>query len=538
MHTIGRESWVSDSIQMPSAPVSRMAAGILLLASLAACEVLDSPTMPGFGGEVRISPPATTSMFIGQQQLLTATVLEQNRTPTARVVTWTSSDPTVVQFSALGPSLDRATLTALEPGTVWIMATVEGRSDSLTITVRQPGPPVRITVPTSVGIMLGDSYTLTPVLGDSNGVKLVEKVSFASSDPDVAAVSADGLVTAIRAGTAAITVASASVSRVVEVRVKAWTHAFLWTPTDGMRDLGTLDGFTMSNASAVNAGGHVVGSATLRSLSPIDLFSHAFRWTATTGMVGLGVLVTGGSSVATAINRDGTVAGHATAPDGNWHAVIWTVNGAIRDLGTLPNELESYALGIDDAGRVFGFSGGDVFVWTEADGMKPLILPFSSAYITGVSALGDVFGIGRVEDNRPGPFVWSETLGTRALPLLPAAVAGEATAINARGDVLGWNAMSFCDGEICLVRAVLWPSGGAPVDLGASLADAYPTELNSSGQVVGWLDGRAFVWSATGGTRLLGVLPAHDVSWASAINDAGQVVGSSACAPCGTDVVP
>src|SRR5262245_26679368 len=77
----------------------------------------------------------------------------------------------------------------------------------------------------------------------------------------------------------------------------AQVHAFLWTATDGMLDLGSLGG-TFSQAGAVNTSRQVVGS----SYAGAGPFSHhAFLWTAADGMVDLGTLG-GNISQAFAVN--------------------------------------------------------------------------------------------------------------------------------------------------------------------------------------------------------------------------------------------
>ena len=63
----------------------------------------------------------------------------------------------------------------------------------------------------------------------------------------------------------------------------AEAHAFSWTSTGGMVDLGNLGGL-FSTALAVNASGEVVGQ------SSNDVAVHAFSWTARGGMVDLGTL--------------------------------------------------------------------------------------------------------------------------------------------------------------------------------------------------------------------------------------------------------
>jgi probable HAF family extracellular repeat protein len=82
------------------------------------------------------------------------------------------------------------------------------------------------------------------------------------------------------------------------------------------------------------------------------------------------------------INNQGWVAGLAGFPYTNTRAVVWKpigLNYQIIDLGVLPGTTMSEAVGIDDQGRVVGWSTtnnfppqGAPFVWTEATGMEDL----------------------------------------------------------------------------------------------------------------------------------------------------------------------
>ena len=80
-------------------------------------------------------------------------------------------------------------------------------------------------------------------------------------------------------------------------------------------DLGTLPGDLCSSALAINNRGQVAGATDL----------HAFFWSAETGMVALGTLGDpSGVSTAYAINDWGQVVGRADAPDGRFHAFLWS----------------------------------------------------------------------------------------------------------------------------------------------------------------------------------------------------------------------
>jgi uncharacterized membrane protein len=107
-------------------------------------------------------------------------------------------------------------------------------------------------------------------------------------------------------------------------------HAFLWTPSSGLEDLGLTTG-TQSIATAISADeSTVVGEAT----SSANGFFFASRWTAATGMKGLGTLG-GPSSIAYATNQDGSVVVGTSLTsvksDSN-DAFIWTTKHGLRSL--------------------------------------------------------------------------------------------------------------------------------------------------------------------------------------------------------------
>jgi probable HAF family extracellular repeat protein len=108
-------------------------------------------------------------------------------------------------------------------------------------------------------------------------------------------------------------------------------HAFRWTPSGGLQDLGVTTG-TQSSANAISANGLViVGQAT-----DSNGFWRAFRWTASTGMQDIGTLG-GPMSNATAVNMDGTViVGNSltTSSSGSSHAFRWTAKTGMQDLRT------------------------------------------------------------------------------------------------------------------------------------------------------------------------------------------------------------
>jgi probable HAF family extracellular repeat protein len=139
-------------------------------------------------------------------------------------------------------------------------------------------------------------------------------------------------------------------------------HAFSWTAGGGMVDLGTLGG-TRSSAEAVSDSGQVVGSSHLAG----DAEMRAFSWT-TTGMVNLGVLTSGSTlSAAAGVNSSGQVVGYSYLhPAPEPHAVSWTSGGALIDLGTLGGTT-SAAAAINESGLIAGYS-------TLADGTQHAVV--------------------------------------------------------------------------------------------------------------------------------------------------------------------
>jgi probable HAF family extracellular repeat protein len=263
-------------------------------------------------------------------------------------------------------------------------------------------------------------------------------------------------------------------------------------------DLGGLGGRTA--AYGINASGQVVGTSYLPG-GP----AHAFL--ASGGQVkDLGTFG-GWYSTATAVNDAGQVAGYAQLPSTAAHAFLYS-GGTMRDLGTLGGN-SSFANGISPTGAVVGMSdlaGSNAFhAFLYSGGKMTDLGTFGGAYssATAVNAAGqvvgqaDLAGRGLVETHA---FLYSGgtmhdlgTLGGRN---------SGATGINAAGQVVGWSDLSGA------VHAFLY-SGGKMHNLGALGGDSsYATAANALRQA-----------HAQDGVDI--------VSYATAVNDLGQVVGIS-----------
>ena len=140
------------------------------------------------------------------------------------------------------------------------------------------------------------------------------------------------------------------------------------------------------------------------------------------------------------INAQGWVAGFAGFPGTTTHAVVWKPNGNTYnaiDIGVLPGTTISDATGIDDQGRVVGWSttssfppNGSPFMWSEATGMIDLSAQgFPDEPALAISPSGMVatqFNWYRLED--PARVV--------SMPSPPQGftIGAESTAINDAGD--------------------------------------------------------------------------------------------------------
>lgn len=140
-----------------------------------------------------------TSLYNGEVAVLTATVLPENATD--KTVTWASSDETVATVDANGR------VTAVSAGSVTITAAAGGvTSEAVFIVVQGPAPVMVGSVnvnPAALNLTEGDARALTATVGPENATN--RAVVWTSSNPSVAVVDGNGVVTALRAGSAVIT---------------------------------------------------------------------------------------------------------------------------------------------------------------------------------------------------------------------------------------------------------------------------------------------------------------------------------------------
>jgi probable HAF family extracellular repeat protein len=239
-------------------------------------------------------------------------------------------------------------------------------------------------------------------------------------------------------------------------------------------------------------------------------------------------------------------------------AVI-SIYGRNIDLGTLGkpdgNSWTNYG-GINDRGEAVGMSetsvpdpnGEDMcafgthltcrpFLWRDGHMMALPTLGGNNGEAAAINNRGQIVGISEttVPDSgcppgkQPGttvlPVMW-ERGEVRALPTLPGEPDGFAQGLNNQDQAVG--ATGTCTSSA--IHAVLWEDGKAfqLKDLGQTGSDAYA--INDHGQAVGYVSTTstfvASLWQ-NGGVTTLGILPGDFASFATGINNRGQVVGST-----------
>lgn len=237
----------------------------------------------------------------------------------------------------------------------------------------------------------------------------------------------------------------------------------------------------------------IIGSLTAPS-GPVAAQRRALQTYSLTDLGTLG----GTSSEASAVNNLGDVVGSSITAAGVYHAFLYR-NATLFDLGTLPGGTESRGTAINDYGDVVGYSGVNAY--------GPQFREYTQGFVWqngAMRALGALYC----------PCSFNVRYGT-----------SRAFAVSNSGSVAGDS--QTVRGET-FRHAFVWQEN-LMHDLGAQL-NALETSLaygiNDINEVVGVVNNRAFL-ARDGGGRDVGVLPGHITSVARAVNNKGQVVGTS-----------
>src|SRR5215211_7909284 len=316
-------------------------------------------------------------------------------------------------------------------------------------------------------------------------------------------------------------------------------QGFLWEDGQGMKPIGTLGGPT-SPARGINKNGQVVGFSRISSLNT-NTQVRAYRWEKEDPPTNLGTLAGFSNSEAWSINDLGVAVGRAFNSTTDGRAVLWE-NGQPSNPEDLSEALKtrfsetaySEAWSINDDRQVVGEVGkGDqqakAFLYSKKDGvtnLDPLIDrsrfftapddPGSYGYseAAGINDAGQVIGWSyRTALNPEGKaFLYERDAdGTPTMvPLEP--VVGKpysrARDIDEEGRVVGWS-RSSSGTQAQQFSATLWKDG----------KDGKPTDLND-------LIPASERWDPTTNVNPTGGDSGWKLTDAYAINENGQIVGA------------
>jgi probable HAF family extracellular repeat protein len=259
-------------------------------------------------------------------------------------------------------------------------------------------------------------------------------------------------------------------------------EAILWGQAGSITDLGTLGG-NQSIANAVNNRRQVAGVAlntipdaytsTGLFFAPGATQAHAFRWTKSQGMEDLGTLG-GTDSIAVLTNERGQIAGwsftnmtvNSTTGLPTLDPFLWE-NATMLDLGTLGGTF-GQANGLNNRGQVVGASNlaGDLtehpFLWSRSEGMKDLgTLGGTFGHADYINDAGEVVGTATPTGDPFGrAFLWRNGVMTD-LGTLGTDPDSEAFGVNLQGQVVGNTGVFGVVDHL----AFLWEHGGPMVDL-------------------------------------------------------------------------
>lgn len=222
---------------------ARRMAALLTLATAAACSdgVTDgTPDRPGNNPPPDTTPvvasveitPGTLQLPVQGSRALSATVrTTSGRELTGRLLSWTSSDSTIVRVDINGNA------TALKVGTAVVTAALEGKQGQSTIEVVTPSQAnpvasVQVMGLGADGLEPGELRWLHAELRSAAGTVLYDReISWSSSDSTVVRVLPGGRVTGVKGGTATITATSEGKSGSLTIVIPQWLQF----------DLGSVD---------------------------------------------------------------------------------------------------------------------------------------------------------------------------------------------------------------------------------------------------------------------------------------------------------
>ena len=200
-------TWTSSNNSVATVSSSGVVTGVAVgSATITATSETKSAT-----GTVSVTPApvstvtvtGNTTVVVGSNTTLVATVKDANGAVLSRTVTWSSSNTSIATVTPSG------VVHGVGLGTVTITATCEGKTGTASVNVVLV-PVATVTVsPLSANVIVGGTQTFAAITKDAAGNTLTGRsVTWSSNSTAIATVSATGVVTGVAAGTTTITATS------------------------------------------------------------------------------------------------------------------------------------------------------------------------------------------------------------------------------------------------------------------------------------------------------------------------------------------
>lgn len=199
---------------------------------------------------VTVSPTSHNFSALGQTQQFTAEAKDARGNVMSLPVTWNSTNPAAATVSNGG------LVTAVANGATTIEATIGGIKATAAVTVQQVATNFAVTPDTATLIFAGQSITLLAAMRDAEGNPVsTPLVAWTSSNPSVATVDQNGVVTAQNNGVTTIRAVSGTFSDASIITVQRKTHQLLLQAKTDSVTVGQTFTFT---AIAIDLGGTVI----------------------------------------------------------------------------------------------------------------------------------------------------------------------------------------------------------------------------------------------------------------------------------------
>jgi uncharacterized protein YjdB len=315
---------------------------------------------------VTVAPPSASVVAGNTQQLTAATSDAAGNTLTGRAVSWTTDAPAVASVNA-----STGLVSAISAGAATITATSEGKTGTSAITVT-PVPVATVTVsPSSASVVVGNTQQLSAATKDANNAVLTGRTVTWQSNNAAATVDANGLVTAVSAGTATITATSEGKTGTSVITVTLVPVATV-TVTPG--------------SASILVGSTQQLTATTKDASNNDLTGRSVVWTSNNSAV---ATVNASTGLVTAVAPGGPVTITATSEGKSGTASITVTQVPVATVSVSPSPA-SVAVGggqpmtatLRDANN--NVLTGRAVAWSS-DGPSIASVNASTGLVTGVS---------------------------------------------------------------------------------------------------------------------------------------------------------